>query len=51
MTSVNKCPKCGSTDMSWVQRGDEGYYICGACGYAGSHTQKEEKDSNPDIAW
>jgi ribosomal protein S27AE len=47
---MQKCPKCGSTNMKWVHKGDNGYYLCAACGYAGFHTHEEQHEDGELIS-
>ena len=51
MSSLKKCPHCGSDEIRWIQKGDDGYYECGACGYMGIHIEEEDRENNPDISW
>ncbi|MBD3312848.1 hypothetical protein GF345_00230 [Candidatus Woesearchaeota archaeon] len=51
MTVFKKCPHCGSTNMKHVHRSSGGFWECMDCGYKGSHTHEEEKETNPEISW
>ena len=43
MVTVNKCPKCGSTNIKWVVPQLGPIWECFDCGYRGSVIEEDEK--------